>query len=287
MPNAEAGTGQETGHDGAYTHGYDSGFTLVQHAARTAEKQAAFLLPHLRPGMSLLDCGCGSGSITVGLARAVAPGQTVGVDISPMEIERAQAKAASLGITDVHFLVGSIYALDFASSSLDVVFSHNVLEHLADPSRALAEMRRLLKPGGIIAIRDYDIGGVLAHIPERADIPERLLIDWLALLGKDWQRVSGDPRFARRLPQVLSTAGFVDLDVSASYDVFAGEAARVMFVDVVAARCREREFVQRVVDGGLASREQLEAMHDAWLAVAEDPLAWAALSPVEVIAKKV
>ena len=281
MPNAEAGTGQETGHDGAYTHGYDSGFTLVQHAARTAEKQAAFLLPHLRPGMSLLDCGCGSGSITVGLARAVAPGQTVGVDISPMEIERAQARAASLGITDVHFLVGSIYALDFASSSLDVVFSHNVLEHLADPSWALAEMRRLLKPGGIIAIRDYDIGGVLVQPPER------LLIDWLALLGKDWQRVSGDPRFARRLPQVLSTAGFVDLDVSASYDVFAGEAARVMFVDVVAARCREEEFVERVVGSGMASREQLEAMHDAWLAVAEDPLAWAALSHVEVIAKKV
>ena len=280
MPNAEAGTGQETGHDGAYTHGYDSGFTLVQHAARTAEKQAAFLLPHLRPGMSLLDCGCGSGSITVGLARAVAPGQTVGVDISPMEIERAQARAASLGITDVHFLVGSIYALDFASSSLDVVFSHNVLEHLADPSRALAEMRRLLKPGGIIAIRDYDIGGVLVQPLER------LLIDWGALVESDWRRVSGDPRFARRLPQVLSTAGFVDLDVSASYDVFAGEAARVMFVDVVAARCREEEFVERVVGSGMASREQLEAMHDAWVGAAEDPLAWGALSHVEVIAKK-
>ena len=64
------------------------------HARRTAQVNAAFLLPHLKPGMRLLDCGCGPGSITVGLAQAVAPAETVGIDASPDAIEAARAHAA-------------------------------------------------------------------------------------------------------------------------------------------------------------------------------------------------
>ena len=95
-----------------YAHGYDSALTLKFHASRTADKQAGWFLPYLQPGMTLLDCGCASGSITLGLAKVVAPGQVTGVDLSEIEIERAQARAAEAGITNLCFAVGNIYQLD-------------------------------------------------------------------------------------------------------------------------------------------------------------------------------
>jgi ubiquinone/menaquinone biosynthesis C-methylase UbiE len=263
-----------------YAPGYDSVLTLVQHASRRAEKQAAFLLPHLRSGMSLLDCGCGSGSITIGLAKTVMPGKTVGIDVSGVEIARARANASNLEMSNILFEVQNVYALDFPDNSFDAVFSHNVLEHLNDPARAVAEMQRVLKPGGVIGIRDADMGGNLVQPPEK------LLMDWFALFELDWHTVSGDPRFARRLPQALGEAGLADLCVSASYDVYFAKDARTLFVDVAAARCREKDFVERVLSGGMASLERLEAMRTAWLAAAEQRFFWAAIAHVEVTGRK-
>lgn len=117
--------------------------------------------------MVLLDCGCATGSITVGLAKVVAPGQVTGVDISEIEIERAQVRAAEAGLTNIRFVVGNIYQLDFPNNSFDAVFSHNVLEHVAEPGRALREMYRVLNPGGVVGIRDTDMGGALLAPPDK------------------------------------------------------------------------------------------------------------------------
>ena len=80
-----------------YAHGYDSAMTLKLHASRTVDRQAGWFLPYLRPGMTLLDCGCASGSITVGLTKVVEPDQVTGVDISQIEIERAAASVLGVG----------------------------------------------------------------------------------------------------------------------------------------------------------------------------------------------
>ncbi len=70
-------TDSGTKHEERYTHGYSSG--VVQYLAdRTAVREAAFFLPHLCPGISLLDCGCGPGTITVDLAEVVTPGKGSG-----------------------------------------------------------------------------------------------------------------------------------------------------------------------------------------------------------------
>src|SRR5436190_6023772 len=116
--------------DEIYTHGHHES-VLRSHTWRTAENSAVYLLPELRPGQRLLDVGCGPGTITVDLARRVAPGEVVGIDAAPEVIE--QTPAAD-GVT---FAVGDVYALDSADGSFDVVHAHQVLQHLTDPVRAL------------------------------------------------------------------------------------------------------------------------------------------------------
>src|SRR5437660_8574741 len=136
------------------------------HARRTAAHNAAFLLPHLKPGMKLLDTGCGPGSITIGLAEAVAPAETVGIDASADAIEEARALAASRGCTNLRFEVADVYALPFEDATFDAAFSHAVMQHLRDPLTALREIRRVLKPGGVVGIADADHDGTILAPPD-------------------------------------------------------------------------------------------------------------------------
>src|SRR5262245_36429606 len=106
-------------------------------AARTASKDAAFLMPHLRSGMQLLDVGCGPGSITLGRGEVGAPGQVVGIDIQPALVEEARARAAAREVATARFEVADIYRLPFPDSSFDAVFANGVLMHLREPRRAL------------------------------------------------------------------------------------------------------------------------------------------------------
>jgi ubiquinone/menaquinone biosynthesis C-methylase UbiE len=121
-------------------------------AHRTAESHAGFLLPHLRPGMRLLDCGCGPGTITEGLAAAVAPGPTVGVDADPSEA----ARAAGRGIPGATFTACDATALPFPDGAFDAVHARALLEHLRRPEDAVAEMRRVPAPGGVIGVATPD-----------------------------------------------------------------------------------------------------------------------------------
>ena len=250
-------------HSEHYVPGYHSDITLKLHTTRSASKQAAWFLPLLKPGMTLLDCGCATGSITVGLAEAVNPGQVTGIDISEIEIERAKARAADAEMTNIAFAVGDIYRLDFADNSFDAVFSHNVLEHTNEPNKALREMYRVLKPGGIIGIRDADMGGFLISPTD-----ERLEQS-LALYESDWNNVNGHPRLARHLSQHLSEAGFVNVETSASYDTYASPEGRELIGQVIASRFAEADFLNRVTSRRLATSKELIAIKQAWLNWAE------------------
>lgn len=145
-----------------YTPGYSAGAVDFM-ARRSAERQARFLLPHLKPGQRLLDIGCGPGTITMGLAKSVAPGDVTGVDLAESQLGLARANAAKKGIENIRFISCSIYELPFPDGGFDVVFAHAVFEHLKEPVSALREIRRVLKPGGIVALRSPDWGGFIVH----------------------------------------------------------------------------------------------------------------------------
>ena len=181
-------------------------------ALRTGHEHATFLMPHLRPGMQVLDAGCGPGSITLGIAEAVAPGMVIGIDIQPDLIERARALGAAHAVTTVSFEVADIHRLPFANESFDAAFVNGVLMHLREPVRALIELRRVLRRDGVVGVRDPDWGTGL-YAPTTP-----LLERWLALRIRVRQHNGGDPFLSRRYRGLLRSAGFVRAEASASVE---------------------------------------------------------------------
>jgi ubiquinone/menaquinone biosynthesis C-methylase UbiE len=195
-----------------YTPGYTANAVEFM-ARRTAASHAAFFLPQLKAGMRLLDCGCGPGGITVGLAERVRPGEVVAIDLGGVQLKRARELAAAAGVS-ITFREASVYELPFPEAAFDAVFSHALFEHLAEPLKALAEIRRVLKTGGCVGLRSPDWGGFVLH-----PWSERLrgaLDDYQEL-----QRSNGGDVFAgRKLAAWLRQAQFTNVEASASYEIY-------------------------------------------------------------------
>jgi SAM-dependent methyltransferase len=126
--------------------------------APRSSNSSTFFVPYLERGMRVLDCGCGAGSMTLELATRVAPGEVVGLDLESRVLEQAHASAVAQGIDSVRFEQGDAYTIPYSDGTFDVVFSHSLVAHLAEPVRALREIRRVLKPSGLAAVIDNDPG---------------------------------------------------------------------------------------------------------------------------------
>jgi ubiquinone/menaquinone biosynthesis C-methylase UbiE len=144
-----------------YKQGYHAAIT-ANHVSRTAEKDAAFLLPYLKSGLRVLDVGCGPGSITVGFAKYVPGGSVTGIDLSDEVLVQAreflQSQTEKEDIkADVNFEVGDVVkGLRFEDGEFDIVFCNQTLVHIPTPIPALKEMRRVCKKGGVVACREAD-----------------------------------------------------------------------------------------------------------------------------------
>jgi ubiquinone/menaquinone biosynthesis C-methylase UbiE len=279
-----------------YTHGHHES-VLRSHLWRTAENSAAYLLPHLAPGMALLDVGCGPGTITFDLARRVAPGRVVGVDRSAEVVERARAQAAPAGATAapgevasgmtggaladvrVELAVGDVYALGFPDASFDVVHAHQVLQHLTDPVAALREMRRVACPGGVVAVRDSDYASfVWAPL-------DPLLSRWLEVYRAVARRNRAEPDAGRFLKGWARQAGFEDVEASSSTWTYADPGTCAWWGGLWADRCLLSDFGAQAVDYGLASKDELAAMAEAWRRWAREPDAFFVVVHGEVLAR--
>jgi SAM-dependent methyltransferase len=180
-------------------------------AGRSAASHAGFLLPELRPGLSLLDCGCGPGVITVGLARIVAPGEVHGVDLFEEQFADAKRRAEDEGVA-VTFRRASVYELPFEDDDFDVVFANALLEHLAEPVAALGEMRRVLRPAGVVGLCSPDWDGFILT-PPSGDL-DRALDTYRRLQREN----GGNPLAGRFLGTWALEAGFGDVRVDARYE---------------------------------------------------------------------
>lgn len=202
-----------------YSGGY-SPLIIDQFKQRAFAKQGAFLLPYLTAGSAVLDCGCGPGSMTLDIAELVSPGFASGIDSSPIQIEQALLLQKQRAVENAGFGVGSAYRLPYADERFDVVFAHAVLYHLQQPERALAEFRRVLKPGGLVALRDACHSGDMM-MPLSAD----LTAVW-DVIDKVFTHQGGNIHFGYQHKQLLLAQGFHDIVVSCSYDTFASDAEK-------------------------------------------------------------
>jgi SAM-dependent methyltransferase len=158
--------------------------------------------------MKLLDCGCGPGSITLGLAQAVSPGEVVGIDLEPRHIDAARLLAHKEGVGNARFEVASIYELPFLDGSFDAVYASTLFEHLSDHRGALREIRRVLRLEGLLAIRDPDWGSTIRG-PDN-----ELLAQMQELLVRAWRHNGGDPFYVRNVKRLLLEAGFERIETS-------------------------------------------------------------------------
>jgi len=261
-----------------YTHGHDP-VVIAAHAKRTASEAAAFLLPRLTPGIHLLDFGCGPGSITAGLADHIGPGgSVVGIDNSAETVALATESVGHR--PNLSFETASVYELPFAAETFDAAYGHQVLQHLLDPISALREVKRVLKPGGVIGVRDADYG-TMTHHPTCPSLET-----WLHVYHTVARANGGEPDAGRRLPQWVRAAGFVEASVTSSVWTYASSAERQSWARLWASRIMLPVFAERAVALGICEHIELAGVASGWHRWADEPDGWFAFIHGEVVATK-
>ena len=234
-----------------YTMGYSEEFRQLLNR-RSIHTHAGYLLPHLRPGLRVLDFGCGPGTISVGLAKAVEPGEFHGIDMEESQIELARAAATAGGHTNATFHVGSATELPFEDNYFDVAHCHAVLMHIPDTTATLAEVKRVLKPGGIIASREAIIASSFLE-PALGGLE-----DGWATFTRLLAANGAHPQMGKELKNSLHTAGFSDIRVSASFDFF-GTSDDVAFLHTfISGWFFLPDVITAATTYGLATHEQFD-----------------------------
>ena len=269
---------EETSPTPQYTMGYSSEFLQLLDR-RNAQTHAAYLLPQLGSGLRVLDFGCGPGTITVGLAAAVQPSEVHGVDMEASQIKMARSAAAAGGHDNVTFHVGNVYELPFQDDYFDVAHCHAVLMHVPDTQAALREVRRVLKPEGLLACREM-IADASFTEPAGEHVPEAWAT-FIRLLTAN----GGHPQMGRELKGVLLDAGFDVTRASGSFDYFHTAEDVAFLYAFISDWFFMPQVVAAATQHGLATHEQFEQWRreiDDWKSA---PRAVGALAFGEAVAR--
>ncbi len=261
-----------------YTHGHHQS-VLRSHTWRTAKNSAAYLLPHLRAEMQMLDVGCGPATITIDLARILSDGSVVGLEPVAEPLEIARKNADDAGIRNVEFVIGDVYELSYADDTFDVVHAHQVLQHLTDPVAAIKEMARVCKPNGYVAFRDADYAA-MSWYPQVARLDE-----WQTLYQAVARSNHAEPNAGRYLKKWAREAGLRDMAVTASVWSYATEEEIAWWSSLWAERTISSNFgVQAVADGHVTA-DQAAAISEGFREWAADPAAVFFVPNTEVLAR--
>jgi SAM-dependent methyltransferase len=217
----------------------------ILHALYGPGSRRVLLDAGLRPGMRVADLGCGVGLVTALLAELVGPGgQVVGLDASAAQLARARQRRPAGGAA-VRFVEASATDTGLLPASFDLVYCRFLLLHLPEPERALHEMRRLLKPNGILVCEDGDLTSAGSEPPSALDA-------FADLWGRLGPARGVDYTLGRRLYHMVQAAGFPAPEVTFNQPVRArGETKRFLELSVAEAG-------PAFVEAGLVTAGELE-----------------------------
>ena len=262
-----------------YPFGYGEARVKLM-ASRRIETHAAYLIKHLRPGMKLLDVGCGPGNLSLEFAKHLCNGSVIGCDLEPSQFKDTIKTASESNLSNLHFQAEDATTLSFEDNSFDLVHTHAVLHHLSDPLKALKEMRRVVKPRGIIAVREPNISSLMAY-PEEALIHKQISIYTKfasEVLGHNYNIGLG-------LRDLYFKAGIFNFQTTSSCETFVDKLLQAVAL-TMAEDWDTSPFNKDLLKSGYATAEDAEAIIAAWLQFANNKKSLLALPYIEMIGFK-
>jgi len=262
-----------------YTQGYSEA-VLKSHKSRTAETSAAFLLPHLKPDANILDIGCGPGTITTSFAEYVPKGSVLGTDYSAEVVAEAQKRLESLrseastgaersAAERCRFETASVFELPYPDNSFDVVYCHQMLLHLPNPVDALKEMRRVCKPGGLVAAKEADFTTAVLYPPT-----ETFQL-WLSTTTAIFRSIGAEPDAGRRLIRWALDAGYPagpdHITFSSSNFSYGGQPHTKDWGEMWAHRIAAEGWKKQALDTGKVTEDDINKMEQDWLKWCDAP----------------
>ena len=254
---------------------------VEDHARRTAKDSAAYLIPHIKPTDYILDVGCGPGTITADFATLAAEGKVVASDPVESVLEQAKEFAANRNLTNITFEKVDANALPYDNDTFDIVHCHQVLQHVKDPVGILKEMRRVVKPSGIVAAREADYIS-FAWYPEPPEVKQ-----WMQLYQKVARANGGEPNAGRYIHVWAKEAGFKPNEIQATWDTwrYAGRRAQ-QFGMSWSGRILQPGFTKTAVREKFATEEEIKEISEAWKEWGEHEQAFIAIPHGEILCRK-
>lgn len=260
-----------------YTFGYDR--SVLDYLTYRAKKSFDFVLPHLKPGMDVLECGCGPGIVTFEIAKKVADGSVTGIDIDKGLIGSHNNKVKEAGVKNLKFEVADVHDLPYADNSFDVVYMQALLVHIRNPAGAVGEAHRVLKDNGLILLKEPVMDRIIIS-PE-----DPLFVEANELIQKAIISYGGDPSIGRKLWPLLSAAGFRDIQAYARWEQPDSPDEWPEFYQGWANVYRGR-IGDIILDKGWADRQHVNDIIDAFMNMGKSRTGYAGSSWGEGIARK-
>ena len=264
----------------SYSLGGNNAFLDYLRRYRTAEICAQFFRKHINDNSDILDCGCGPGSVTLGLAEWASSGRTIGIDLNGEQFEIARASAEAKGISNIEFREASIFELPFEDNYFDLVFAQAIFVHIPDHNKAISEIRRVLKPGGFVALRDI-VNSLILMCPPNSMAEKLRLVYRQGMIASN-----GNPDVGLSLGQLLLDNHFEELELSIEWEQSPNHEFRTEYFANLVDVFDNGKLGKLAVDEGWVTTTERQQIGESCRNLANNPAAIWGIPFVQALAQK-